>query len=1265
MATKNEPPCLLSLPLIILLLLLSGPVLKTYGHFFEIEEATIKDVQRAFTEKKLTSRQLVDYYLSRIESLNPVLRGVIEVNPDALHQAERADVERERNNGSRPSLHGIPVLLKDSIATKDKLNTTGGSYALLGAVVPRDAGVVERLRNAGAVILGKASMSEWYHFRSSSIPSGWCARSGQVLNPYVKEGDPCGSSSGSAISVAANMAMVSLGTETDGSLICPGDHNSVVAIKPTVGLTSRAGVIPMSPRQDTIGPLCRTVSDAAYVLDSIVGFDPRDSDATKAAAKFIPTGGYTQFLKKDGLKGKRLGVVKNPFLPLSNISSQSLTFETHLQVLREKGATILDNLEIQNIDVILNPLLCGEALALMAEFKITLNKYLKELINSPERTEEFGQDILIAADSTNGIGDEERQAIETMEELSKDGFEKLMLENELDAMVTLGSDASTVLAIGGFPAITVPAGYDSNGMPFGIFFGGLKGTEPTLIEIAYSFEQIVKLSCDVFGKSYDLAHVYILQVFSNSYINTSNALSIKEATVEELQTAFKQNQLTSRQLTEFYLNEIRRLNPILKGVIEVNPDALYLAEKSDRERKAKTHGSCSRLHGIPILLKDNIGTKDKLNTSAGSFALVGSVVAKDAGVVKRLREAGAIVIGKASLSEWTTFRSLNAPNGWSARGAILVDNNLEIANVNTILNFSLSGEATAILAEFKISLNDYLKELVTSPVRSLAEVIAFNQKFSDVVSIRNLENLTKNGFVKLMIENKLDALVSAGPSVAPVLAIGVPIGICFGGLKGSEPILLEIAYGFEQATKRFFSQIDKCDAVFPIKEATIKDIHSAFNQNQLTSKQLVEFYLEQIKSLNPILKGVIEVNPDAIHEAIKADEERKAKKGTVWMSKLHGIPFLLKDNIATKDKLNTTAGSLALLRSVVPRDAAVAKKLREAGAIILGKASMTEWAAFRGSAISVAANLATATLGTETDGSILCPSSFNSVVGIKPTVGLTSRAGVIPISPRQDTVGTVSDAVYVLDAIVGYDSRDAEATKKASKYIPHNGYAQFLKSDGLKGKRLGIVRNPFYNFDDDKLLTSAFEHHLQTLRRAGAILVDNLEISHIETILDSSVSGEDTALNAEFKMSLNAYLKELVASPVQSLADVIAFNKKFSDEEKIKEFGQDTFLVAEATNGIGKAEKKAVKNLSKLSKNGFVKLMKTNKLHALVAGGPSISTVLAIGGFPGISVPAVYTNTGVPIGMSFGGLKGSEPSLIEIAYAFEQETKIRKPPTFL
>ncbi|KAL6545947.1 hypothetical protein OROGR_009821 [Orobanche gracilis] len=480
--TVSKSPSLLS----ILLLLLCSLLVRIDGHDLTIEEATIEDVQRAFTEKTLTSRRLVEYYLNRIEILNPVLRSVIE--------------------RSRSSLHGVPVLLKDSIATEDKLNTTAGSYALLGAVATRDAGVVDRLRKAGAVILGKASMSEWYHFRSPGIPDGWCARGGQSVNPYVKGGNPCGSSSGSAISVAANMVMVSLGTETDGSLICPGDHNSVVALKPTVGLTSRAGVIPLSPRQYTVGPICRTVSDAAHVLDFIVGFDPRDSEATKAAAKFIPMGGYTQFLNKDGLKGKRLGVFKDPLLAFPNVSLRSTIFEAQLQTMRAKGATIVDNLEIPNIDVIMNPVLSGEALALLAEFKLSLNGYLKELTtssvrslsdviifnqNNPdlERSQELGQDILIAANSTNGIGEDERDALEMMANLSRDGFEKLMSEHELDAMVTLGWDVSTVLAIGGFPAVTVPSGYDSNGMPFGICFGGLKGPEPSLIEIAYAFEQ--------------------------------------------------------------------------------------------------------------------------------------------------------------------------------------------------------------------------------------------------------------------------------------------------------------------------------------------------------------------------------------------------------------------------------------------------------------------------------------------------------------------------------------------------------------------------------------------------------------------------------------------------------------------------------------------------------------------------------------------------------------------------------------------------------
>ncbi|XP_050233723.1 probable amidase At4g34880 [Mercurialis annua] len=494
--------------LILLLLLILTIFIPINSSHFQIKEATIKDLQQAFSEHILTSKQLTTFYLNQIQSLNPLLRSVLEINPDALDQAEKADREREMNQGraSLGELHGIPVLIKDGIGTKDKLNTTCGSYALLGSEVARDAGVVERLRKGGAVILGKASQNEWYGSRSMEIPAGWCARGGQAVNPYVKWGNPCGSSSGSAISVAANMVTVSLGTETDGSILCPADHNSVVGIKPTVGLTSRAGVVPISHRQDSIGPICRTVSDAVYVLDAIVGFDPRDSEATKEAAKFIPAGGYKQFLKQDGLNGKRLGVVRHPFSDFYNDSSILSDFDNHLEVFRRGGATVLDDLQIANIDVIMDSTQSGEALVILAEFKLTINQYLNELVKSPvrsladiisfnnnhpdlEKMKQYGQDLFIASEMTNGLGEDEIAAVKLMEKLLKEGFEKMMKENNLDAMVTLGWTASTVLAIGGYPAISVPAGYDGNGMPFGVCFGGLKGMEPKLIEIAYAFEQ--------------------------------------------------------------------------------------------------------------------------------------------------------------------------------------------------------------------------------------------------------------------------------------------------------------------------------------------------------------------------------------------------------------------------------------------------------------------------------------------------------------------------------------------------------------------------------------------------------------------------------------------------------------------------------------------------------------------------------------------------------------------------------------------------------
>ncbi|CAN1771186.1 Probable amidase At4g34880 [Linum perenne] len=378
----------------------------------QLTEATIATIQLAFANNTLTSKQLVQFYINRIQKYNSLLRGVIELNPDALSLAERADRERQgKLPGSGAGLHGIPVLLKDNIATKDKLNTTAGSFALLGSIVPRDAGVVKKLRAAGAIILGKASLSEWSNFRSSSAPNGFCGRTGIGKNTYVLSADPCGSSSGPAISMAANFATVSLGSETDGSILCPSSSNSVVGIKPTVGLTSRAG----------------------------------------------------------------------------------------------KGAILVDPVEISNVTDVLGAN-SGEMYALLAEFKPALNSYLKGLVSSKvrslgdviafnkkfpalEKTKEYGQDLLETSEGLNGSKDELKAVLLNLKRLSEIGIEKVMKEQKLDALVSGEVSLRTVLAIGGYPGITVPAGYDGKGVPFGIFFGGLKGSEPKLIEIGYGFEQ--------------------------------------------------------------------------------------------------------------------------------------------------------------------------------------------------------------------------------------------------------------------------------------------------------------------------------------------------------------------------------------------------------------------------------------------------------------------------------------------------------------------------------------------------------------------------------------------------------------------------------------------------------------------------------------------------------------------------------------------------------------------------------------------------------
>ncbi|GMP37598.1 hypothetical protein CsSME_00009206 [Camellia sinensis var. sinensis] len=439
--------------LVFLGLALFGFNIDTVSSEFPIREATVRDIQIAFHQNKLTSKKLVLFYIREIERLNPVLRAVIEVNPDAIKLARKADLEREANaTVSRSLLHGIPILVKDNIATKDKMNTTVGSYAQLGSVVPRDAGVVVRLRKAGAIILGKASCwkNSWAHGRSPKAPSGWCARTGQAVNPYVESQDPCGSSTGSAISVAANLAAISLGTETDASILCPS-FNSAVGIKPTVGLISRGGVIPLTPRQDSVGPICTTVSDPAYVLDAIVGYDRYDAVATREASKYIPNGGYAKIFKPDGLRGKRLGISDYLYFGFPKNSGIS------------------------------------QLIAMTAELKLSLNAYLKGLITSPVRS--LADIIAFNNKFSNLVRELEKKALLNLTRASKYGFERLMRKYKLDALVTPLSDGSPVLAIGGYPGIIVPAGYDEGGTPYGICFGGLRGSEPNLIEIAYGFEQ--------------------------------------------------------------------------------------------------------------------------------------------------------------------------------------------------------------------------------------------------------------------------------------------------------------------------------------------------------------------------------------------------------------------------------------------------------------------------------------------------------------------------------------------------------------------------------------------------------------------------------------------------------------------------------------------------------------------------------------------------------------------------------------------------------
>ena len=479
-----------------------------------IEEITISELQDKMKSGELSARKLTEMYLQRIKEIDPKLNSVLETNPDALKIADELDKER-KNGKVRSMMHGIPILIKDNIDTADKMKTTAGSLALLDAPTPKnDAFIVSQLRKAGAVIIGKTNLSEWANFRSTKSSSGWSGRGGQTHNPYILDRNPCGSSAGTGAAIAANLAAVGIGTETDGSIICPSATCGIVGLKPTLGLVSRSGIIPIAHSQDTAGPMCRTVSDAAILLGVLVGSDKNDSITSQSSKGETD---YTKFLQKDGLKNMRIGVGRQTFGKNAKIDA---VVEPQLQVLRDGGATLID-VEFENLDKFGD----AEYQVLLYEFKEDLNKYLAgrggkyktlaDLIefnkaNADKEMSYFGQEIFLQAQEKADLNDRAYRLALLQSKLytQEQGIDSVMNKNKLDAFVAPSGGTAwmtdlvngdcgvfegltSLAAVSGYPSITVPAGYVQE-LPVGVTFIGRAFNEPTLIKIAYAFEQATK-----------------------------------------------------------------------------------------------------------------------------------------------------------------------------------------------------------------------------------------------------------------------------------------------------------------------------------------------------------------------------------------------------------------------------------------------------------------------------------------------------------------------------------------------------------------------------------------------------------------------------------------------------------------------------------------------------------------------------------------------------------------------------------------------------
>ena len=469
-------------------------------------EASIAGLQHQMEHGRLSSRELTRAYLLRAKALNPTLHAIIEANPDAMAIAGRRDAERRAGHVRGP-LHGIPVLLKDNVATDDRMQTTAGSLALVGSRVPRDATVTRKLREAGAVVLGKANLSEWANFRgfvpdavasAGLFLNGWSARGGFTRDPYVLGWDPCGSSSGSGVAVSANLCAVAVGTETDGSIVCPAGNTGVVGLKPTVGLVAQKGIIPISHNQDTAGPMGRTVSDVAILLNAMV------SPFGEVKGKRIPRD-YRHFLKRGALKGKRIGVDRKLFSAewFADESLNPVT-EAALDVMRSLGATIVDPVDGPDPNVFFE----HEFAVLLSDFKVDIKTYLKGLKHTKMRSlanliefnqancdsemRYFGQELFEIAESTIGLDDPAYLAARALclDMTRTNGYDKLMADLRLDAIASpIYSSGSNGPAVAGYPIISVPTGVTDDGRPGGIWLSAGFLDEPTLLAIAYDLEQ--------------------------------------------------------------------------------------------------------------------------------------------------------------------------------------------------------------------------------------------------------------------------------------------------------------------------------------------------------------------------------------------------------------------------------------------------------------------------------------------------------------------------------------------------------------------------------------------------------------------------------------------------------------------------------------------------------------------------------------------------------------------------------------------------------